>query len=190
MTTCCKLALTLNFYNSDVPAELPMHHVQERICQASISLIQRKRFMQKNKTEQQKLPVDTFIKDGFSFADILISFKPEALQFLLGTINGRPNLQYYLHLIATMTITEASEDVRGIKVTTSTCQKMLPIKSLRELWGMERHQARNFLDKMEQLNLIKRTSDTVTSVMDVVSICGFHADGRWVSNPTYINKRS
>ncbi len=145
--------------------------------------------MSKTNTEQQKLPVDTFIKDGFNFADILISFKPEALQFLLGTTNGRPNLQYYLHLIATMTITVDSEDVRGIKVTTTTCQKMLPIKSLRELWGMERHQARNFLDKMEQLNLIKRTSDTVTSVVDVVSICGFHADGRWTSNPSYINKR-
>ncbi len=146
--------------------------------------------MSKNKTEQQKLPVDTFIKDGFNFADMLISFKSEALTFLLGTTNGRPNLQYYLHLIATMTITEESETVRGIKVTTTTCQRKLPILSLKELWGMERHQARTFLDKMEQLNLIKRTSDTVTSVVDVVSVCGFHADGRWIGNPSYINKKS
>ncbi|WP_370788066.1 hypothetical protein [Bacteroides nordii] len=51
------------------------------------------------------------------------------------------------------------------------------------MWGIKRKQGRNLLDKMEQLGLISRSSDFVTSIVDVVSVQDGHAMGQVFTNP-------
>lgn len=73
--------------------------------------------------------------------------------------------------------------VRGIRVDTGTCQCSLSVSSLEEVWGIKRKQGRNLLDKMEQQGLISRSSDFVTSIVDVVSVQDGHAVGQAFTNP-------
>lgn len=90
---------------------------------------------------------------------------------------------YYLYILHTMTIGDKSQMVRGIRVDTGTCQCSLSLSSLEEVWGIKRKQGRNLLDKMEQLGLISRSSDFVTSIVDVVSVQDGHAMGQVFTNP-------
>lgn len=139
--------------------------------------------MQSNINEAALLPIDSFIEKDFPFTDITLRLSAEAIKFLMGTTKDRPNLMYYLYILHAMTIGNKSQTVRGIRVDTDTCQCSLSVSSLEELWGIKRKQGRNLLDKMEQLNLIRRSSDFVTSIVDVVSVLGGHAGGKAYTNP-------
>lgn len=139
--------------------------------------------MQTNINEATQLPIDSFMEQGFPFTDITLHLSADAIKFLMGTTKDRPNLVYYLYILHAMTVGNKSQTVRGIRVDTDTCQCSLSVSSLEEVWGIKRKQGRNLLDKMEQLNLIRRSSDFVTSIVDVVSVLGGHASGKAYTNP-------
>lgn len=142
--------------------------------------------MQNNNNEAAFLPIDSFMEKPFPFTDITLHLSSDAIGFLLGTTKGRLNLMYYLYILHTMTIGDKSQMVRGIRVDTGTCQCSLSVSSLEEVWGIKRKQGRNLLDKMEQLGLISRSSDFVTSIVDVVSVQNGHALGQVFTNPNRI----
>ena len=139
--------------------------------------------MQSNNNEAAILPIDSFLEKSFPFTDITLHLSADAITFLMGTTKGRLNLMYYLYILHTMTIGDKSQIVRGIRVETGTCQCSLSVSSLEEVWGIKRKQGRNLLDKMEQLGLISRSSDFVTSIVDVVSVQDGHAMGQVFTNP-------
>ena len=139
--------------------------------------------MQSNNNEAAILPIDSFLEKSFPFTDITLHLSADAITFLMGTTKGRLNLMYYLYILHTMTIGDKSQMVRGIRVDTGTCQCSLSVSSLEEVWGIKRKQGRNLLDKMEQLGLISRSSDFVTSIVDVVSVQDGHAMGQVFTNP-------
>lgn len=142
--------------------------------------------MQNNNNEAAFLSIDSFMEKPFPFTDITLHLSSDAIVFLLGTTKGRLNLMYYLYILHTMTIGDKSQMVRGIRVDTGTCQCSLSVSSLEEVWGIKRKQGRNLLDKMEQLGLISRSSDFVTSIVDVVSVQNGHALGQVFTNPNRI----
>ena len=139
--------------------------------------------MQSNNNEAAILPIDSFLEKSFPFTDITLHLSADAITFLMGTTKGRLNLMYYMYILHTMTIGDKSQMVRGIRVDTGTCQCSLSVSSLEEVWGIKRKQGRNLLDKMEQLGLISRSSDFVTSIVDVVSVQEGHAMGQVFTNP-------
>ena len=149
------------------------------VCRSFFSLLN----MQSNNNEAAILPINSFLEKSFPFTDITLHLSADAITFLMGTTKGRLNLMYYLYILHTMTIGEKSQMVRGIRVDTGTCQCSLSVSSLEEVWGIKRKQGRNLLDKMEQLGLISRSSDFVTSIVDVVSVQDGHAMGQMFTNP-------
>lgn len=149
------------------------------VCRSFFSLLN----MQSNNNEAAILPIDSFLEKSFPFTDITLHLSADAITFLMGTTKGHLNLMYYLYILHTMTIGDKSQMVRGIRVDTGTCQCSLSVSSLEEVWGIKRKQGRNLLDKMEQLGLISRSSDFVTSIVDVVSVQDGHVMGQAFTNP-------
>ena len=142
----------------------------------------------KSTVETDTLPIDTPFWEGkptFTNASLVISW--EILQFFMEKTNGRLNFVYYAHLLATITTDHKSEMQRGIKVETNTCEAQLPVASLEALWGMKRKQGRNLLDRMEQLGLIKRTSDNVSSVVNLTNLWGIWTETRMFKNESHIH---
>ena len=131
------------------------------------------------------LPIDNFWEHEISFDVASLRFTSDQIRFLFGTTNGRPNIQYFFHALATMTVGSKKETVRGVEVKTTTCERQLAVASLEALWGMKRKQARNLLDKMEQLKLIQRTHDNVTSIVNFTSVWGVWKNNESMKNPKH-----
>lgn len=131
------------------------------------------------------LPIDNFWEHEISFDVASLRFTSDQIRFLFGTTNGRPNIQYFFHALAAMTVGSKKETVRGVEVKTSTCERQLAVASLEALWGMKRKQARNLLDKMEQLKLIRRTHDNVTSIVNFTSVWGIWKNNESMKNPKH-----
>lgn len=135
--------------------------------------------------ETDVLPIDNFWKHEISFDVASLRFTSDQIRFLFGTTNGRPNIQYFFHALATMTVGCKKETIRGVEVKTTTCERQLAVSSLEALWGMKRKQARNLLDKMEQLKLIRRTHDNVTSIINFTCVWGIWKNNESMKNPQH-----
>ena len=135
--------------------------------------------------ETDVLPIDNFWEHEISFDVASLRFTSDQIRFLFGTTNGRPNIQYFFHALATMTVGSKKETVRGVEVKTTTCERQLAVASLEALWGMKRKQARNLLDKMEQLKLIRRTHDNVTSIVNFTCVWGIWKNNESMRNPNH-----
>lgn len=132
--------------------------------------------------ETSILPIDNFWEQDISFDVASLRLTADQIRFFFGTTNGRPNFQYFLFILATMTFDREKEMIRGLEVKTTTCERQLSVSSLDTLWGMKRKQARNLLDKMEQLKLIRRTSNNVTSVVNISCVWGVWKNGYKLEN--------
>ena len=132
--------------------------------------------------ETSILPIDNFWDQEISFDVASLRLTADQIRFFFGTTNGRPNFQYFLFILATMTFDREKEMIRGLEVKTTTCERQLSVSSLEVLWGMKRKQARNLLGKMEQLKLIRRTSNNVTSVVNVTCVWGVWKNGYKLEN--------
>ena len=134
-------------------------------------------------------PIDTpFWKGTPAFTDCSLVISWETLQFFMEKTNGRYNFVYYLHILTMLTSGHKSEMKRGIKVETHACEAQLSVTSLESIWGIKRKQGRNLLDRMEHLGLIKRTSDNVSSVVNVTNIWGIYDNAGCHQNPLHIRR--
>ena len=135
------------------------------------------------------LPIDTpFWECTPVFTNLSMVISWEILTFFMGTTNRRSNFAYYAHLLTMISAEESVSTKRGIDIRTKTCEAQLSLSSLESIWGMKRKQACNMLDRMEQLGLVRRTSDNVSSVVNLTNIWGLWSETGCHQNLSHIRK--
>ena len=116
---------------------------------------------------------------------VLIALSPEALEFLCGTTNGVSNCRLFVDLLNAMHIETGTTEKRGITITLQPGQVELAMSAFEERWGIKRKQARGFVDRLAQLNLVRRNSNKLTTIIDIICVWRWMVNGRGVQNPLY-----
>lgn len=133
----------------------------------------------KNKVELPKL----------GFGNIMLNLTADAVEFLSGQTNGTSNFALFHYLLTRMATQTSVVSRRGVQVSLPPGQAEVAMSDLEAIFGIKRKQATNLFNKMEQLNLIRRHSDTLTTLCDFVCVSGWFANKQRSSCPYYLYRQ-
>lgn len=109
----------------------------------------------------------------------------EAWYFLHGTTGGVCNLTYFLSLLSRMSVTEAQNTKRGLSYTVKPGQTDGSMLALSGEWGIGRKAVSRLLEDFSRRGLIRVVSNPMTSIIDMLCVKAWMANGRLIDNPTH-----
>lgn len=126
-----------------------------------------------------------------AFQNLSLNLNVMAIEFLCGITAGKPNWWYLKDLLAKMALQDKTEVKRGISYPIAMGQVDASVVSLEANWKINRKTVRSILDEMEEAQLIRRSHDKLTTIIDVICVSGWFdkKNGR-CSNPVYLFSRT
>lgn len=125
------------------------------------------------------------MNDKITFKNVSLNLTAEALEYLCGTTAGTANIIFFKDLLSRMTDTKTTVLKRGISIEIRPGQADASMLSMARSWGVGRKVALGIFTAMERHGIIRRNSDNITSLIDMVCVSGWYADGYFHKNPLY-----
>src|SRR5574344_1212845 len=101
------------------------------------------------------------------FSAVTLLLTPSALLFLNGMTKGIPHLTIYIDLLFSMATTDSNFKKRGVDVSLKPLEVEASANGLGDKWNLGRKVMTRLLGEMEELGLLKPTSNTPSKLTSI-----------------------